>query len=192
MRGDPTTVVNRLSRFVMAVSRLRTSKKGAPTQTIPGRGAEEVVSGTAAHVQGDLEDLGEIRRGRWRCEQILRTFPRALLKRGPVRAYAGFSSGDHSNALAERGEIYDFVQEHGITGFATIAGDRHSFWAGLASKSLPPRQFQPVGIDCLHYRDRSSAPGLVEAYEHRFPKVHPLRPLFSGPSSGRHRTATLS
>jgi alkaline phosphatase D len=31
-----------------------------------------------------------------------------------------------------------------ITGFVTIAGDRRSFWAGLAAKSLPPKPFEPV------------------------------------------------
>ena len=39
----------------------------------------------------------------------------------------------------------------GITGFATIAGDRHSFWAGVAAKALPPAAFEPVG-SCLHHR----------------------------------------
>jgi alkaline phosphatase D len=60
-------------------------------------------------------------------------------------AYAGFGGGDHSSAYVERGEIYDFVRDHGITGFATVAGDRHSFWAGLAAKALPPKPFEPVG-----------------------------------------------
>ena len=78
----------------------------------------------------------------------------------------------------ERGKIYDFVREHGITGFATVAGDRHSFWAGLAAKSLPPKPFEPVGIAFV--TGSISAPGLVEALEHSFPKDHPLRPLFLG------------
>ncbi len=47
----------------------------------------------------------------------------------------GSAGGDHSSAYVERGEIYDFVRDHGITGFATVAGDRHSFWAGLAAKA---------------------------------------------------------
>ncbi len=71
-----------------------------------------------------------------------------------------------------------FVRDHGITGFATVAGDRHSFWAGLAAKSLPPKPFQPVGIAFV--TGSISAPGLVEALEHGFPKEHPLRMLFLG------------
>jgi alkaline phosphatase D len=90
--------------------------------------------------------------------------------------YAGFGGGDHSAAYVERGEIYDLVRDLGITGFATVAGDRHSFWAGLAAKALPPQPFEPVGIAFI--TGSVSAPGLVEAYEHRFPKDHPLRPLF--------------
>jgi alkaline phosphatase D len=72
------------------------------------------------------------------------------------------------------------VREHGITGFATIAGDRHSFWAGLAVKSLPPDPSDAAGIAFVV--GSISAPGLVEALEHVFPKEHPLRPLFVGQS----------
>ena len=96
----------------------------------------------------------------------------------PGAGYAGFANADHSNALVERGEIYDFVREHGITGFATIAGDRHSFWAALAAKDLPPRAFEPVGIAFVV--GSISAPGMVEAIEHNLPNEHPLRPLFLG------------
>jgi alkaline phosphatase D len=107
--------------------------------------------------------------------------PPGLTKPWPGAGYAGFGGGDHSSAYVERGEIYDFVHEHGITGFATIAGDRHSFWAGLAAKSLPPKPFDPVGIAFVV--GSISAPGEVEAIEHVFPKQHPLRPLFLGQAS---------
>src|SRR5262249_54969828 len=58
----------------------------------------------------------------------------------------------------------------------TVAGDRHSFWAGLAAKALPPRKFEPVGIAFV--TGSVSAPGLVESYESKFPKDHPLRALY--------------
>lgn len=100
----------------------------------------------------------------------------------PGAGYAGFDAstgaGDHSTAYVERGEIYDFVREHGITGFATVAGDRHSFWAGFASKALPPKGFEPVGIAFV--TGSISAPGIVEAFEHGLPKELALRPLFVG------------
>lgn len=104
--------------------------------------------------------------------------PPGIAKPWPGAGYAGFANADWSNAYVERGEIYDFVRAHGITGFATVAGDRHSFWAGLASKSLPPKAFEPVGIAFV--TGSISAPGIVEALEHGFPKQHPLRPLFLG------------
>ena len=108
--------------------------------------------------------------------------PEGLTKPWPGAGYAGFANGDHSNALVERGEIYDFVQRHGIVNFATIAGDRHSFWAGLAAKSLPPKSFEPVGVAFVV--GSISAPGMVEAIEHGFPKKHPLRPLYLGQAAG--------
>jgi alkaline phosphatase D len=104
--------------------------------------------------------------------------PAGLTKPWPGEGYAGFGGGDHGSAYVERGEIYDFVRDHGITGFATVAGDRHSFWAGLSAKALPPQPFQPVGVAFV--TGSISAPGLVEAFEHKFPKEHPLRSLFVG------------
>jgi alkaline phosphatase D len=104
--------------------------------------------------------------------------PPGIGKPWPGAGYAGFGGGDWSSAYVERAEIYDFVRDHGVTGFATVAGDRHSFWAGYAAKALPPAKFEPVGIAFV--TGSISAPGMVEAFEHRFPKEHPLRPLFLG------------
>jgi alkaline phosphatase D len=107
-----------------------------------------------------------------------RNLPPGMTKPWPGAGYAGFGGGDHSTAYIERAEIYDFVQAHEITGFATVAGDRHSFFAGLAAKALPPNSFQPVGIAFV--TGSISAPGMVEAIEHSFPKNHPLEALFVG------------
>jgi alkaline phosphatase D len=104
--------------------------------------------------------------------------PPGLTQPWPGAGYAGFGGGDYSSAYHERAEIYDFIREHGITGFTTVCGDRHSFWAGMATKSLPPQPVEPVGV--VFVTGSISAPGLVEAFEHRFPKAHPLRLLFLG------------
>jgi alkaline phosphatase D len=104
--------------------------------------------------------------------------PADLNLKWPGKGYAGFGGGDFSGAYVERAQIYDFIRDKGITGFATVFGDRHSFWAGLAAKSLPPEKFEPVGI--AFGTGSISAPGLVEALEHRFPASHPLRSLFVG------------
>src|SRR5437660_11146239 len=108
--------------------------------------------------------------------------PPGLTAAWPGQGYAGFDAstgaGDHSTAYVELGEIYDFVRDNGITGFATVAGDRHSFWAGLAAKALPPRPFEPVGVAFV--TGSISAPGTVEAFEHKISQKDPLRPLFLG------------
>jgi alkaline phosphatase D len=108
----------------------------------------------------------------------LQNLPGGAAKPWPGSGYATSPQADHGTAYVERAEIYDFVKANGITGFATVAGDRHSFWAGLAAKSLPPKPFEPVGVAFV--TGSISAPGLVEALEHTLPKNHPLRPLYLG------------
>ncbi len=114
--------------------------------------------------------------------------PAGLTKPWPGAGFAGFDastgSDGHSNAYVERAEIYDFVREHGITGFATVAGDRHCFCAGLAAKALPPKAFEPVGVAFV--TGSISAPTVQEAFEHGFPKDHPLRSLYVGQGPADH------
>ena len=114
----------------------------------------------------------------------LQNLPQGAIKPWPGTGYAISPMGDHGSAYVERGEIYDFIQANGITGFATIAGDRHSFWAGLAAKTLPPKPFVPVGIAFV--TGSISAPGVIEALEHGLPKDHPLRSLYVGQGPGDH------
>lgn len=94
----------------------------------------------------------------------------------PATTYASMSSGDYGTAYAERSEVYDLVRDAKLTGFAIVSGDRHSFWAGYATAQLPPGKFEPVGLSFVG--GSLSSPGAMEAYEHNFPKVSPLRPLF--------------
>ena len=110
----------------------------------------------------------------WRADP--QNLPEGMTKPWPGSGYAGFGGGDLSAAYVERAEIYDAVAASGVTGFVTVAGDRHSFWAGYAAKALPPARFEPVGVAFI--TGSLSAPGLVEAIEHRFPKDHPLRPIY--------------
>ena len=90
--------------------------------------------------------------------------------------YASLRGDDWSGLITERGEIYDAVRNAGITGLAIVAGDRHAFWAGLPSKSLPPKPFEPVGVEFV--TGSISAPGLLESAEHRLPKDVPLRGMY--------------
>ena len=103
--------------------------------------------------------------------------PAGLTKKSwPADTFAHLGGGDYGSAYAERGEIYDLVRDAKITGFAIVSGDRHSFWAGYAAAELPPGKFEPVGLSFVGASLVS--PGAMEAYEHRLPKDHPLRPLF--------------
>jgi alkaline phosphatase D len=123
----------------------------------------------------------------WRVDP--HNLPAGLTKPWPGAGYAGFGGGDHSAAYVERAEIYDLVRDDRVSGFATIAGDRHSFWAGLAAKALPPKGFEPVGIAFI--TGSISSPGLPEAMEYGLPKDHPLRPLYltDGPGGGKPKPA---
>ncbi len=102
--------------------------------------------------------------------------PEGITKKWRGAGFAGFGGTDFGNAFSERGEICDFIERHGITGFAVVSGDRHSFWAGLEAVALPPKKFKPVGLAFV--TGSLSAPGMIEANEHNFPKNHPLHALY--------------
>ena len=102
--------------------------------------------------------------------------PKGLTVPWPGQGYAGFARTDHSTTYAERAEIYSFVEQQRVSGFATLSGDRHSFWAGYSAAYLPPKAFKPVGVNFVV--GSISSPGMVEAFEYILPKVHPLRSLY--------------
>ena len=102
--------------------------------------------------------------------------PAGMTKEKWPGGYASTYSGDWSTAYHERAEIFNLVRDAKITGFAIVAGDRHSFWAGYAAAELPPAKFEPVGLSFVG-ASLSSA-GTMEAQEHNLPKTDPLRALF--------------
>jgi alkaline phosphatase D len=103
--------------------------------------------------------------------------PAGLTKESwPPHTFASLGGGDFGTAWAERAEIYQLIRDAGITGFAIVSGDRHSFWAGYASAELPPGKFEPVGLSFVGASLVS--PGSMEALEHKLAKDAPLRPLF--------------
>jgi alkaline phosphatase D len=108
-----------------------------------------------------------------------RADPQNLPAGSPPWGGAGFASlggGDWADWTTERGEIFDAVRDAGVTGLAILAGDRHAFWAGLPSKSLPPKPFEPVGIEFVV--GAISSPGTIEAAEHRLKQDVPLRGMY--------------
>ena len=154
--------------------RVRNSQRHAPPQTILGVDQkawfkDRLGQSTATwKVWGN--SLGTLD---WRVDP--QHLPAGLTKPWPG-GYAILGGGDYGSAYVERSEIYDFVRDSKITGFAIVSGDRHSFWAGYAAKALPPKPFEPVGVSFVG--GSVASPGAMEAYEHRLEKDHPLRPLF--------------
>src|SRR4029450_6367109 len=94
---------------------------------------------------------------------------RVAWRGGVYRVFSG-------NFFVEGAEILDVVRDRGITGFAIVAGDRHSFWAGTVSKGLPPEPFDPLGVEFI--TGSISAPGVFEAAEYTIPRTDPLRALY--------------
>jgi alkaline phosphatase D len=94
----------------------------------------------------------------------------------PTSGYAQIGGDDWSGYRVERAEILNMIRREGITGLVTIAGDRHSFQAGLLSESLPPKAFDPVAVEFV--TGSVSAPCLFEGVEYSLPKDHPLRAVY--------------
>src|SRR5215475_1858905 len=94
----------------------------------------------------------------------------------PGAGYALLGDDDWSGYVSERAEILEVIRREGITGLVSIAGDRHSFQAGVVSASLPPQRFEPLIAEFV--TGSVSAPGLFEAAEYGLPKDHPLRAIY--------------
>lgn len=85
---------------------------------------------------------------------------------------AGYALMD-SRFLRDKHLIFDFVKDHQITGLAIVSGDRHAFYAGLASKDLPPKKFEPVGVEFI--TGSISQQTAFEVSEVTMRKDHPMR-----------------
>jgi alkaline phosphatase D len=105
--------------------------------------------------------------------------PSTVGKPWPGESYGIMEGGDFSTAFSERAEIYGVVRDEGITGFAIISGNSHSFWAGLAAPSLPPGPFEPIGVAFVTSAVSSISP--LEGLESGVLHDHPLRDLLIAP-----------
>jgi alkaline phosphatase D len=94
------------------------------------------------------------------------------------KGYGLMSVYDWGSMYSERAQIYDAVRDAGITGFAIVSGDRHSFWAGYAARALPPAApFEPVGVSFVG--GSLVSPGAAEANEYVQKKENnPTRGLY--------------
>jgi alkaline phosphatase D len=112
----------------------------------------------------------------WRTD--LANLPEGLGPKWPGTGF-GLANGGY---YAEHAQIYDALRKKGVTGLAVVAGDKHSFWAGLTSADLPPRAYDPVGVEFV--TGSISAQGLVEIADRIVKPDHPLRALYY---AGEHR-----
>ena len=100
---------------------------------------------------------------------------------GPKWPGTGFALAN-GGYYSEHAQIYDVLRKKGVTGLAVVAGDKHSFWAGLTSADLPPRVYDPVGVEFV--TGSISAQGLVEIGDRIVKPDHALRALYY---TGEHR-----
>ena len=119
----------------------------------------------------------------WRTD--FQNLPTEIGPKWPTTGYAQLGDDDWAGYRYERGEILEFVRREKITGFATIAGDRHSFQAGVLSPSLPPNRFEPVGVEFV--TGSISAPGVCEGAEYNIAKDSPLRAVYLYQAVGESR-----
>jgi alkaline phosphatase D len=77
--------------------------------------------------------------------------------------------------VVEHAEIFGMVRDEGITGLTICVGDKHSFWAGYTSETLPPRPYEPVGVEFV--TGSISQAGAAEVQALTFPRDNPLRPF---------------
>lgn len=87
---------------------------------------------------------------------------------------AGYAVIDN-RFLRDKDEIFDFIRAQKITGFCVVGGDRHAFYAGLASKALPPKPFEPLGVEFI--TGSISQQTGFEVMEVTMSKEHPKRVL---------------
>jgi alkaline phosphatase D len=173
--------------IVFGNAKIDNFRKGGPPQTILGAKQKawflEQLKTSQATWKVWGNSVGTLD---WRVDP--QNLPENVGKPWPGSGYACFGGGgDYGTAYVERAELYDAIRDAGITGFAIVSGDRHSFWAGLAAKSLPPKAFEPVGAAFI--TGSISALGIVEAYEFAFPKDHPLRALYVADIGGKPQPA---
>lgn len=101
------------------------------------------------------------------------------------QGYAVAQLGDFATAYFERAEIYAAARDSKVTGFVTISGNSHSFWAGFAAASLPPEPFEPVGLAFV--TGAISAINVIEYLEHSLRPDHPLHSIYLAKRSADER-----
>lgn len=107
---------------------------------------------------------------KWRTDP--QNMPAEFAKDWPSTGYGVLSD----SYKVEHADLFGMIEKEGITGLAIVAGDKHSFWAGYPTATLPPRGFNPVGVEFI--TGSISAQGLAEVQSMSMKKDNPFRPLY--------------
>ena len=102
--------------------------------------------------------------------------PADLAATWPARGFGISNLHDWGGYPTERAELLDAAEQAGVTNFVSLVGDRHAFFAGLVSPTLPPKDFRPVAAEFVV--GSICTPTVVETIAAAFPAAHPLAALY--------------
>ncbi|MDO1559975.1 alkaline phosphatase D family protein [Brevundimonas sp. 2R-24] len=159
-------------------------RKDEPPMSVLGETQKQWLKDALASSQATWK-VWAITNGPLLMRMDMQNLPEGMTPAWPGRDFGVIGSLDFSGAFHERNEMYQFVRDQGLTGFVTVSGDRHSFWAGYATDVLPPRGFEPVGLSFI--TGSISSPGGQEAYETTMARDYALRPIFLADTPGQER-----
>lgn len=122
-----------------------------------------------------------------RCDPA--NLPTELAAAWPTSGFGLSNTHDWSGYPTERAEILAAAEQGEVTNFVSLVGDRHAFFAGLVSPTLPPRDFRPVAAEFVV--GSICTPTVTEAAAHALKPDHPLYSLYLGKDQQPAMNVTL-
>ena len=173
MPGRAYAAASRRPRSATAGSDVAESAQRRAAAILSRRRAEGVVPRPAEEFERDVEDLGPF----VRHARLAHATSRICRRSWPALARRRATRCSTARFFAERAEIFDLVRDRRHHRLRVVAGDKHSFWAGMLSKSLPPRAVR-AGRRRVHHRLDLRARAVRSGRVHHRRRIDPLRPLY--------------
>lgn len=178
------------AQIALGGQQIRNFRKEEPPQSMLGKGQkawflEQLERSTATwKLWGNSVGATDVRAD-------LHNLPQSGGPKWPGAGYGVFAHDDWGGYRFERAQILDHIRDQEITGFVSLAGDRHSFYAGWLAASLPPKPFTPVGLEFV--TGSISAPTLAEAFDHSMTPDTPWSAIYRQPGApGKPGLATIN
>jgi alkaline phosphatase D len=178
------------AQVALGGQQIRNFRKEEPPQSMLGKGQkawflEQLEHSTATwKLWGNSVGATDVRAD-------LHNLPQGGGPKWPGAGYGVFAHDDWGGYRFERAQILDHIRDQEITGFVSLAGDRHSFYAGWLAASLPPKPFTPVGLEFV--TGSISAPTLAEAFDHSITPDKPWAAIYRQPGApGKPGFATIN